>query len=156
MVSAVATVTFHLGIIATENRLIDRAMTAPGRSWMLWTIAVPTVGSLISGVILQFVVPGARASGIPQVKVAYAVKGGRVSFRDELGKFLVGILQIGSGSSPGRERPTVQICAGVASTLGRAAALSRENLRRLLPVGAAAGIAVAFNAPIAAVTFKWD
>jgi len=47
----------------------------------------------------------------------------------------------------------VQICAGVASTLGRAAALSRENLRRLLPVGAAAGIAAAFNAPIAAVTF---
>ena len=148
-----AAVTFHLGIIATENRLIDRAMTAPGRSWMLWTIAVPTVGSLISGAILQHVVPGARGSGIPQVKVAYAVKGGRVPFRDALGKFLVGILQIGSGSSLGREGPTVQICAGVASTLGRAAALSRENLRRLLPVGAAAGIAAAFNAPIAAVTF---
>src|SRR6185437_15844334 len=46
-----------------------------------------------------------------------------------------------------------QICAGVASSIGRAAALSRDNLRRLLPVGAAAGIAAAFNAPIAAVTF---
>jgi CIC family chloride channel protein len=47
----------------------------------------------------------------------------------------------------------VQICAGIATSLGRAAALSRDNLRRLLPVGAAAGIAAAFNAPIAAVTF---
>jgi chloride channel protein, CIC family len=148
-----AAVTFHLGIIATENRLIDRAMTAPGRSWILWTLTVPTVGSLISGVILHYVVPGARGSGVPQVKVAYAVRDGRVPFRDALGKFLIGILQIGSGSSLGREGPTVQICAGVASTLGRAAALSRENLRRLLPVGAAAGIAAAFNAPIAAVTF---
>ena len=148
-----AAVTFHLAIIATENRLIDRGMTAPGRSWIWLTVLIPTVGSLISGVILQYGVPGARGSGIPQVKVAYALKDGRVPFRDALGKFLVGVLQIGSGSSLGREGPTVQICAGVASTLGRAAALSRENLRRLLPVGAAAGIAAAFNAPIAAVTF---
>src|SRR4029079_7294369 len=84
---------------------------------------------------------------------AYAIKGGRVPFREALGKFLVGVLQIGTGSSLGREGPTVQICAGVASTLGRSAALSRENLKRLLPVGAAAGIAAPFNAPIAAVTF---
>lgn len=97
--------------------------------------------------------PGARGSGIPQVKVAYAVKGGRVPFVDAAGKFLIGVLQIGTGSSLGREGPTVQICAGVASSMGRAAALSRDNLRRLLPVGAAAGIAAAFNAPIAAVTF---
>lgn len=53
----------------------------------------------------------------------------------------------------GREGPTVQICAGVASALGRLAQLSPQNRRRLIPVGAAAGIAAAFNAPIAAVTF---
>jgi CIC family chloride channel protein len=47
----------------------------------------------------------------------------------------------------------VQICAGIASALGRAAGVSPRSLRRLLPVGAAAGIAAAFNAPIAAVTF---
>ena len=93
---------------------------------------------------------------MPQVKVAYSVRGGRVPFADAIGKFLVGVIQIGSGSSLGREGPTVQICAGVSSTLGRAAALSRENLRRLLPVGAAAGIAAAFNAPIAAVTFTLE
>ena len=151
-----AAVFFHLSIIGTENRLINRAMSASGRSWIWWTMITPTVGGLLSGVLLQYVVPGARGSGIPQVKVAYAIKGGRVPFRDAIGKFLIGVLQIGTGSSLGREGPTVQICAGVASTLGRSAALSRENLRRLLPVGVAAGIAAAFNAPIAAITFTLE
>lgn len=148
-----AAVLFHLSIIAAEAGLIERATHASGNSWILWTILLPTAGGLLSGVLLQFVVPGARGSGIPQVKVAYAIKGGRVPFRDAIGKFLIGVLQIGTGSSLGREGPTVQICAGVSSTLGRITALSRDSLRRLLPVGAAAGIAAAFNAPIAAVTF---
>ena len=148
-----AAVFFHLSIMGAEHRLIDRAMSASGRAWIWWTILTPTIGGVLSGVLLQYFVPGARGSGIPQVKVAYAIKGGRVPFRDAVGKFLIGVLQIGTGSSLGREGPTVQICAGVASTLGRSAALSRENLTRLLPVGAAAGIAAAFNAPIAAVTF---
>jgi CIC family chloride channel protein len=148
-----AAVAFHLSIIFAEHQLIDRALHASGRSWIAWTILTPALGGLICGVLLQYVVPGARGSGIPQVKVAYAVKGGRLPFRDALGKFLVGTLQIGSGASLGREGPTVQICAGLASALGRIAALSRANMKRLLPVGAAAGIAAAFNAPIAAVTF---
>ena len=148
-----AAVLFHLAITVAQTRLIDRAMAAATPHWMWLTVLTPTAGGLLSGILLYFLVPGARGSGIPQVKVAYAVKGGRVPFVDAAGKFLIGVLQIGTGSSLGREGPTVQICAGVASSIGRAAALSRENLRRLLPVGAAAGIAAAFNAPIAAVTF---
>lgn len=149
-----AAVAFHLSIRWAEGQLIDRAMTATGRAWVWWTILTPTLGGLVSGVLLQYVVPDARGSGIPQVKVAYAVRGGRLPFtHSTIGKFLIGSLQIGSGASLGREGPTVQICAGIASLLGRAAALSRDHLKRLLPVGAAAGIAAAFNAPIAAVTF---
>jgi len=148
-----AAVLFHMAILAVGARVIDRAMTAATPHWIWLTILTPTAGGLLSGALLYFLVPGARGSGIPQVKVAYAVKGGRVPFIDAAGKFLIGVLQIGTGSSLGREGPTVQICAGVASSIGRAAALSRENLRRLLPVGAAAGIAAAFNAPISAVTF---
>src|SRR6185436_18239048 len=98
-------------------------------------------------------VPGARGSGLPQVKIAYAIKGGQLPLRDAIGKFVIGALQIGSGASLGREGPTVHICSGIASRLGRTFALSQKNLKRLLPVGAAAGIAAAFNAPIAAVTF---
>lgn len=152
-VCGLAAVLFHMAILGAEHRLIERviALQSPANIWLL--ILTPTIGGLVCGLLLQYVVPGARGSGVPQVKVAYAVKGGRVPFIDALGKFAIGVLQIGSGSSLGREGPTVQICAGIASTFGKGAALSRENLRRLLPVGAAAGIAAAFNAPIAAVTF---
>ena len=121
-----AAVLFHLSIIGAETRLIDRAMNASGKSWMWWTMITPTIGGLLSGVLLRYVFPGAGGSGIPQVKVAYAIKGGRVPFREALGKFLVGVLQIGSGSSLGREGPTVQICAGVASTWSLCCALSRK------------------------------
>src|SRR5947209_4239837 len=148
-----AAVAFHLAIRLLETNLVGRAMSAPGRAWVFWTVLTPMLGGLAGGALLQYVFPEARGSGIPQVKVSYAVRGGKILLRDAAGKFLVGVLQIGAGASLGREGPTVQICAGVASTLGQATALSRDYLRRLLPVGAAAGIAAAFNAPIAAVTF---
>jgi len=148
-----AAVAFHLAIRAAEASLVDRAMAAPAPSWIAWTIVTPTVGALLCGALLQYVVPQARGSGIPQVKAAFALPGRGTRFRDSVGKFAIGVIQIGSGSSLGREGPTVQICAGIATLFGRFAGVSPKNLRRLLPVGAAAGIAAAFNAPIAAVTF---
>lgn len=146
-------VAFHLAIHAAEAMLIDRAFAAPGRLATALIIVVPTVGGLIAGALLTWVVPGARGSGIPQVKEAFACEGGRVRLRDALGKFFIGAFQIGSGASLGREGPTVQICAGASSFMARVARLSPKGARRLMPVGVAAGIAAAFNAPIAAVTF---
>lgn len=148
-----AAVLFHLAIHAAEVLLIDRALAAGGYHWIGWTLACVTAGALLCGVLLQYIAPGARGSGIPQVKTAYAIKSGRIRLRDSLSKFGIGVLQIGSGSSLGREGPTVHICAGIATGLGRLFALSPRNTRRLLPVGTAAGIAAAFNSPIAAVTF---
>jgi len=148
-----AAVGFHFAIAFFERQLIQRALTAPGNSWMLWALLCPAMGGLFGGVLLQYVVPGARGSGVPQVKVAYASREGVVPLKDAFGKFVIGSVQIGSGGSLGREGPTVQICAGLASFLARFAPVSAQGRRRLLPVGAAAGIAAAFNAPIAAVTF---
>jgi chloride channel protein, CIC family len=148
-----AAVAFHLAITLAEHLLIDRAAAASGRAWIAWTLVTPTVGAMICGALLQYVFPNARGSGIPDVKVAFAREGGAIRVRDAIGKFIIGTLQLGSGSSLGREGPTVQICAGVSSLLGRIAGVSPAAMRRLLPVGAAAGIAAAFNAPIAAVTF---
>ena len=148
-----AAVAFHQLIELVSHFAIDPALAAPGKSWIWWTLLVPTLGGLAAGLVLQFVVPNARGSGIPQVKVAYAGRSGPLRLRDSVGKFFVGALQIGTGSSLGREGPTVQIAAGLASRIGRLARLSPDDVRRLLPVGAAAGIAAAFNAPIAAVTF---
>jgi CIC family chloride channel protein len=152
-VCGLVAVAFHESIQLLQQLTIDRAFTASGWTWIAWVIAIPAVGALLAGTALFYLVPGARGSGIPQVKVAYAIKGKRLRLRDSLGKFVIGTLQIGTGSSLGREGPTVQICSGVASTMGRMIGVSPQNLRLLLPVGAAAGIAAAFNAPIAAVTF---
>jgi len=153
VVCGLAAVAFHVAITFASHMLIDRAMSASGHSWVGWTLATPTLGAIACGILLQYVVPNARGSGIPQVKVAFAARGGRIRLRDSVGKFIVGALQLGSGSSLGREGPTVQICAGIASFFGRVARVPPKALRRLIPVGAAAGIAAAFNAPIAAVTF---
>lgn len=152
-VCGLAAVAFHLSIAFAERQLVQRAMAAEGHSWMLWTILSPAAGGLVAGILLRYVVPGARGSGIPQVKVAYSRRGGFVPLRDAVAKFVLGSIQVGSGGSLGREGPTVQICAGIASTMGRLARVSPEGRRKLIPVGAAAGIAAAFNAPIAAVTF---
>jgi CIC family chloride channel protein len=79
-----------------------------------------------------------------------------VTVRETVGKFVLCALQIGSGASLGLEGPTVQVCAGVSSMLARMARLGPKNSRRMASVGMAAGIAAAFNAPIAAVTFTLE
>ncbi|MFO0604809.1 MAG: chloride channel protein [Polyangiales bacterium] len=148
-----AAVLFHLAIDLAQRLLIDRALLRTARLWWLQVLLLPAAGGLVAGALLQWVVPGARGSGIPQVKKAFALDAGRVPFRDAVGKFFLTTIQVGTGASLGREGPTVQICAGIASLLARAARLPPKNMRRLTPVGVAAGIAAAFNAPVAAVTF---
>jgi len=78
---------------------------------------------------------------------------GFIPFRTVIGKFLICALAIGSLQSRGPEDPSLQIGAGIASALGRRLQLSREKIRLIAPVGAAAGLAAAFNAPISAVIF---
>jgi CIC family chloride channel protein len=149
-------VAFHVGIDKASLLLIDRAASAPHHSWIYLTILCPTLGGLVAGLGLSYWVPGAVGSGIPQVKYAYARDAGRVPMKDAIGKFVLAVIQIGSGASLGREGPTVQICAGITSMLGKFGKLSRQNQRRMASVGVAAGIAAAFNAPIAAVTFTLE
>jgi chloride channel protein, CIC family len=151
-----AAVAFHLSIGWLEDLMINRANFAHGYTWIFWTILTPGVGGLVAGLGLTYWAPAAAGSGIPQVKVAFALRSGLVSLRETIGKFVLCAFQIGSGASLGLEGPTVQICAGVSSLMARAARLSPTNCRRMASVGMAAGIAAAFNAPIAAITFTLE
>lgn len=151
-----AAVAFHLSIAWLEKLLINPANTAPGHSWIFWTILTPGLGGLVVGVGLNYWAPAAAGSGIPQVKVAFALRHGLVTLRETIGKFVLCALQIGAGASLGLEGPTVQICAGVSSMLAGAARLSPQSRRRMASVGMSAGIAAAFNAPIAAITFTLE
>ncbi len=116
-------------------------------------LLVPTLAGLLVAALVLLVFPRARGSGVNQTKAALYIYDGYIPFRTAIGKFITSSLAIGAGHSLGPEDPSLQIGAALASALGRRLRLSRERLRLIAPVGAAAGLAAAFNAPISAVLF---
>lgn len=121
-------------------------------SWPRVMLA-PALMGLVIGVIAVRFFPRVRGSGVNQTKGALYIYDGFISPQTVIGKFVLSALAIGSGQSLGPEDPSLQIGAGLASAIGRRLKLSRERLRLVAPVGAAAGVAAAFNAPITAVLF---
>jgi CIC family chloride channel protein len=119
----------------------------------LRVLLAPTIAGLIVAALVIRVFPRVRGSGVNQTKAAVYIFDGYVPFSTVIGKFLTCAIAIGSGHSLGPEDPSLQIGAGIASKLGRALKLSRDKIRLIAPVGAAAGLAAAFNAPISAVLF---
>lgn len=117
---------------------------------------IPVLGSLAMGYLLYRYFPHARGSGVPQTKAALFARGGRITIRTVLGKFFCTATTLACGIPLGREGPSVQVGAGIASVLGRQLGLSAERVKALLPVGAAAAVAAAFNTPLAAVVFSLE
>jgi chloride channel protein, CIC family len=116
-------------------------------------LLAPTLAGLVVAALVQWFFPGARGSGVNQTKAALYIYNGYISFRTVIGKFITSAIAIGSGHSLGPEDPSLQIGAGVASMVARKLRLSRQRLRLFAPIGAAAGLAAAFNAPISAILF---
>ncbi len=119
-------------------------------------LAVPTLVSVVTGFLLARVFPDVRGSGIPQSEEAYHLHGGRMRPAMPVGKFITGVLCIGSGHSMGREGPSVQIGAGIASAAAQWLRLPPDRVRDLLPIGAAGALAAAFNTPVSAVLFALE
>lgn len=109
--------------------------------------------SLIVGWLLNSFCREAAGSGIPQLKLAFWKDFGFVPFRVIWVKFVAGILSIGGGSSLGREGPSVQLAGAVGSNLAALAGEAKQSRRAPAAAGAAAGLAAAFNTPLAATTF---
>jgi CIC family chloride channel protein len=116
----------------------------------------PVAGSLGIGYLLYRYFPNARGSGVPQTKAALFAREGRITFRTVFGKFFCTSTTLASGIPLGREGPSVQVGGGIASVLGRSLGLRTEQVKNLIPVGAAAAIAAAFNTPLAAVVFALE
>jgi len=147
--SGMAVVCFRITIEWIRLALFGSALApSPAR-----VLLVPAGAGLLVAFLIQRFFRAARGSGVNQTKAAVYVFDGYVPFRTVIGKFITCALAIGSGQSLGPEDPSLQIGAGIASALGRRLKLSRDKLRLLAPVGAAAGLAAAFNAPISAVLF---
>jgi CIC family chloride channel protein len=143
-----------VAFILLTGRLASRMYPPNSAGWR--RIFVPTAGSLVSGYLLYRYFPNARGSGIPQTKFALFIRNGYISLRTVLGKFMCCSISLASGIALGREGPSVQIGAGVASVIGRRFGLSPANVKALVPVGCAAALAAAFNTPIAAVLFSLE
>jgi CIC family chloride channel protein len=140
-------------ILLTE-RMGMRLYPVGGAPWR--RLLFPVVGSLGIGYLLFRYFPHARGSGVPQTKAALFAREGRITLRTVLGKFFCTSATLASGIPLGREGPSVQVGAGIASVLGRFLGLRPEKVKALLPVGAAAAIAAAFNTPLAAVLFALE
>ncbi|SPE28457.1 Cl-channel, voltage gated [Acidobacteriia bacterium SbA2] len=149
-VTGLAVVAF---IVVTE-RLGMRLYPAGGAAWR--RVLFPVAGSVGIGYLLYRYFPNARGSGVPQTKAALFAREGFISLRTVLGKFFCTAATLASGIPLGREGPSVQVGGGIASVLGRFLGLSPEKVKALIPVGAAAAIAAAFNTPLAAVLFSLE
>jgi chloride channel protein, CIC family len=140
-------------IVLTE-RLGMRLYPTGSAAWR--RVLVPVAGSFGMGYLLFRYFPDARGSGVPQTKAALYARDGVISLRTVVGKFFCTAATLASGIPLGREGPSVQVGGGIASVLGRRLGLRPENVKALIPVGAAAAIAAAFNTPLAAVVFALE
>jgi chloride channel protein, CIC family len=143
-----------VAFILLTGRLTMRLYPMGGEPWR--RLLFPVGGSLIIGYLLYRYFPNARGSGVPQTKAALFAREGRITLRTVVGKFVCTSATLASGIPLGREGPSVQVGAGLASVLGRLLGLSNEQVKNLIPVGAAAAIAAAFNTPLAAVLFALE
>lgn len=149
-------VTFQLSINGLFNLLYEFDANRPWGWTVFYLLGTPTAGGLVVGLALQHLSPSSAGSGIPQTKAAYYNNFGIIPLRDGLWRLLITTLSIGSGNSLGREGPTVHICAAVSSSIGQWFGLAKARIQAMVPVGMGAGIAAAFNTPIAALFFVFE
>lgn len=126
-------------------------------AWGSWALALlPVLGGLIVGLIVHFFVGVERHHGVAGIMEAVALAGGRLRYKRIPAKTVAAALGIGSGASVGPEDPSVQIGSNLGSMFGQWLHMSDERVRVLVAAGAAAGVAAAFNAPIAGVFFALE
>ena len=125
----------------------------------LLVFIIAPAGLAASLILTRRFFPGAQGSGIPQVIAALRLEDrqrvGRIlSLRIAGGKVLMTLLGLASGASIGREGPTVQVGAAIMQGLGGLQRLPRQEMERALVLaGGAAGVAAAFNTPLAGLVF---
>lgn len=147
--SGLAVVCFRITIDWIRFWLLGSSMQPS----LLRVLLAPTIAGFGVALLVLYLFRRVRGSGVNQTKAAVFIFDGEIPFSTVIGKFITCALAIGSGQSLGPEDPSLQMGAGIASLLGRGLRISREKQRLIAPVGAAAGLAAAFNAPISAVLF---
>jgi CIC family chloride channel protein len=135
-----------------RNALIAWAHGAHLAGFALVVSIIAAAAALAAGLVRRFS-PAASGSGIPQIEAALHGELRQAPFRLIPIKFVGGLLAIGAGLALGREGPSVQMGGSFGHLVGRAFRRSWPDCRVLLAAGAGAGLATAFNAPIAGAIF---
>ena len=137
---------------ALTGHLTGLVETAELLPW--WSrIAVPTIGGALAGTVLWISRRLLRMNRTMDYMEAVSVGNGQLGSRAALLQAVSSFFTIGSGGSIGREGPLVQLAAAVASKIGQWTRAPVPRLRLLVACGASAGIATAYNAPIAGALF---
>jgi CIC family chloride channel protein len=123
----------------------------PFRPWLL--LLIPTVGGILSGLLVFTLAPEAEGHGTDSAIAAYHYHQGQIRPRVPLVKIVASALTLGTGGSGGREGPIAQIGAGFGSFLGALFRLRPAERRVLMAAGMGAGVAAIFRAPLAGALF---
>ncbi len=135
--------------------LLSRLHGAPHSAWWGWAV-LPAIGLAVGGAVgfmVQRWAPEASGSGIPHIKgVLIHIR--RLRWERILPiKFVGAVSSIGVGLSMGREGPTVQMGASIGKAVGSFLKVPSRLMPQLISSGAGAGLAAAFNAPLAGFLF---
>jgi len=152
-----------IGIVAALSAVFLKFGSGWLGTWRVHTshvfpawFVLPAIGvsfGFIAGFLVERFAPEASGSGIPQVKASLANFPMKLSWRVAGVKLISAIIALGSGITLGRQGPTVQLGAGLAAGMSRLVPTSPEHRRQMIAAGAGAGLAAAFNAPLAGVFF---
>jgi CIC family chloride channel protein len=153
LAAGLAAVLFHLAIHFIYRHGLEALMQRSRPVFLVGSFFLLAGTSAFAGWLLTRFCPEAAGSGIPQVKLAFWRDFGFIPWRVVWVKFLGGALSVGGGSSLGREGPSVQLAGGLSSQLAGLLGHAKNDRRTATAAGSAAGLAAAFNTPIAAVTF---
>jgi CIC family chloride channel protein len=150
LLAGLAAVAFHQAMVLLASWVVEAPSNWPLAAFAPFVLLAMGAAALLTGWLMKRFAPDAPGSGIPQVKVAY--HRGQFDFSWHLVwvKFLGGALSIGTGSSLGREGPTIHIGAALASKIAKRA--TPATRATAVCAGSAAGLAAAFSSPLAGVT----
>lgn len=126
-----------------------------GLEWY-WVVLIPTVGGLITGLILHYFTPDARARSVGDVIVGSALHDGRVEVRVGLASACASLVTLGTGGSSGREGPVVHLAAVISTWVSSRINADGITGRDLLGCAVAAAVSASFNAPIAGALFALE
>jgi CIC family chloride channel protein len=155
LLAGVCAVLFQSALFYTEglrNHFLLWLRMFPHWGWIVLPVISAGMGAL-AGLITSRYAPEASGSGIPHVKAVLLQLRPMRWQRILPVKFIGGVLAIGAGFSLGREGPTVQMGAAAAKMLSQALKVPKRSRSQLIAAGAGAGLAAAFNAPLAGFIF---